>query len=247
MRVKFEIRREVAVLTTDNLIKRDAFKAYDIRGRVPDELNEEMAYRIGRAFVELFAARSVVVGRDVRLSSESLANALVRGLIDMGCNVVDIGLCGTEMVYFATAHLGVDGGIMVTASHNPMDYNGMKLVGKGSRPISGDSGLRALEDLVVTGDFTNKKLDVITKGASEYYDIMQEYTQHLLTYVDASKLKPYKVVVNSGNGCAGPVIDALEQLFLLNLLKYTISLTELFLMAFPILCLSKIVRLLLQL
>ena len=196
---------------TDRLIKRDAFKAYDIRGRVPDELNEEVAYRIGRSFVEQFAARSVVVGRDVRLSSESLAAALVRGLTDMGCDVVDIGLCGTEMVYFATAHLGVDGGIMVTASHNPMDYNGMKLVGKGSRPISGDSGLRALEDLVVTGDFSPEKLQSRTQGSYKLYDIMEEYTQHLLTYVDVNKMKPLKIVVNAGNGCAGPAIDALEK------------------------------------
>lgn len=197
-------------MTTDFLIKRDAFKAYDIRGRVPDELNEEVAYRIGRAFVELFSARRVVVGRDVRLSSESLAAALVRGLTDMGCDVVDIGLCGTEMVYFTTAHLGADGGIMVTASHNPMDYNGMKLIGKGSRPISGDSGLRALEDLVVTGDFSAEISCGMTKGTSEYYDSMPEYIQHLLTYVDIANLKPLKIVVNAGNGCAGPVIDALE-------------------------------------
>ena len=200
----------MADVTTDMLIKRDAFKAYDIRGRVPDELNEEMAYRIGRSFVGLLSARSVVVGRDVRLSSDSLTNALVVGLTNMGCNVVDIGVCGTEMVYFATAHLGVDGGIMVTASHNPMDYNGMKLVGKGSRPISGDSGLRALEDMVVTGDFSFDKCKAIIPGTYKTYDIMQEYIQHLLTYIDASKMKHLKVVVNGGNGCAGPIIDALE-------------------------------------
>lgn len=206
-------------MIADSVIKRDAFKAYDIRGRVPDELNEEVAYRIGRSFAELFAARSVVVGRDVRLSSEALTKALVRGLIDMGCDVVDIGLCGTEMVYFATAHLGVDGGIMVTASHNPMDYNGMKLVSKGSRPISGDSGLRALEDLVVTGDFSLEKCQNITPGAYKAYDIMQEYTQHLLTYVDASKLKPLKVVANAGNGCAGPILDELEKLLPIEFIK----------------------------
>lgn len=200
-------------------MKRDAFKAYDIRGRVPDELNEEMVYRIGRGFATLFSARSVVVGRDVRLSSECLTKALIRGLIDMGCDVVDIGLCGTEMVYFATAHLGVDGGIMVTASHNPMDYNGMKLVGKGSRPISGDSGLRALEDLVVTGDFSVEKYHGVTQGTYKSYDIMKEYTQHLLTYVDASKLKPLKVVVNAGNGCAGPIIDALEKVLPIEFIK----------------------------
>lgn len=192
------------------MMKRNAFKAYDIRGRVPDELNEEMAYRIGRGFVEGFAARKVVVGRDVRLSSESLSHALVQGLTESGCDVIDIGLCGTEMVYFATDHLGVDGGIMVTASHNPMDYNGMKFVGKGSRPISGDSGLRALEELVVTGDFKKVLKTGGQRGTCSSYDIMKEYTDHLLTYIDVGVLRPLKVVVNAGNGCAGPAIDALE-------------------------------------
>lgn len=201
------------------IIKRDAFKAYDIRGRVPDELNEEVAYRIGRSFATLFAARSIVVGRDIRLSSEKLVKALVHGLTDMGCNVIDLGLCGTEMIYFGAAHLDVDGGIMVTASHNPMDYNGMKLVGKDARPISGDSGLRALEDLVVTGDFSLEKCAGITKGTCEPYDIMKEYTEHLLTYVDVAKMKPLKIVVNAGNGCAGPVIDALEQCLPLEFVK----------------------------
>jgi len=190
------------------MMKREAFKANDIRGQVPEELNEEMAYRIGKGFVSLFSASKVVVGRDVRLSSETLAKALVRGLTDMGCDVIDLGLCGTEMVYFGTSHLGVDGGIMVTASHNPMNYNGMKLVGKEARPISGDSGLRALEDLVVSGDFS--PCDNIGKGKATYYPIMKEYTEHLLTYVDTSNIKPLKVVVNAGNGCAGPIIDALE-------------------------------------
>jgi phosphomannomutase len=189
-------------------LKRNAFKAYDIRGRVPDELNEEMAYRIGRTFVDMFTARQVVVGRDIRLSSEALAAALARGITDAGANVVDIGLCGTEQVYFATFHLGVDGGIMVTASHNPMDYNGLKLVRKGSRPISGDSGLQELADRVVSGQLGEL---AGTKGQVIPRDIMEDYIQHLLTYIDAAKLKPLKVVVNAGNGCAGPVIDALEK------------------------------------
>jgi len=197
-------------VTTESLIKREAFKAYDIRGRVPDELNEEVAYRIGRSFVTLFKARSIVVGRDVRLSSEKLVKALVQGLTDMGCNVIDLGLCGTEMIYFGAFHLPVDGGIMVTASHNPMDYNGMKLVGKDARPISGDSGLRALEDMVITGEFSQQECIGITKGTCEFYDIMKEYTEHLLSYVDVAKMKSLKVVVNAGNGCAGPIIDALE-------------------------------------
>jgi len=123
----------------------------------------------------LFAARSIVVGRDVRLSIEKLVQALVRGL--------------TDMVYFGAAHLDVDGGIMVTASHNPMDYNGMKLVGKGARPISGDSGLRASEDIVVAGDFPMESCEGIAKGVYKPYDIMKEYTQHLLNDVDVAKMK----------------------------------------------------------
>ncbi|EIW20884.1 MULTISPECIES: phosphomannomutase/phosphoglucomutase [Pelosinus] len=206
-------------MTQDIVIKRDAFKAYDIRGRVPDELNEEVTYRIGWAFVDLFAAKTVVVGRDVRLSSESLTKALIEGFTDRGCHVIDIGVCGTEMVYFATSHLGVDGGIMVTASHNPMDYNGLKLVRKESRPISGDTGLRELEDRVVTGDFSREQCAGIAKGTVEQYDIMKEYVQHLLTYVDAAVLKPLKIVVNAGNGCAGPTLDALEKVLPFEFIK----------------------------
>lgn len=188
---------------------RNAFKAYDIRGRVPDELNEEVAYRIGRAYVEILGAKKVAVGHDIRLSSLSLAEALMKGLTDGGCDVVDIGLCGTEQIYFATFHLKLDGGIMVTASHNPRDYNGMKLVRSESRPISGDTGLRELEERVVTGDFSLMPADVI-KGTVTQQDITEAYIQHLLSYIDVSALKPLKVVVNAGNGCAGPIIDALE-------------------------------------
>lgn len=191
-------------------IKSDAFKAYDIRGRVPEELNEEVAYRIGRGFVELFAAKQVVIGRDVRLSSSGLAQALARGFTEAGCDVIDIGLCGTEMVYFATDHLGVDGGVMVTASHNPMDYNGMKLVRAGARPISGDTGLRELEDFVIKyGELSVAESSGC--GKVEKRDIMPEYIKHLLTYIDAKKIKPLKILVNAGNGCAGPVLDELEK------------------------------------
>ena len=189
-------------------LKRDAFKAYDIRGRVPDELNEELAYRIGRVFVKLFGAKRVAVGRDIRLTSEAIASAVTRGLTDAGCDVVDIGLCGTEQIYFAAFHLNLDGGIMVTASHNPQDYNGMKLVRQGAKPISGDSGLKELEEHAVTEQLGPEAL---VKGSVEQLDIMEAYIQHLLSYIDTSKLRPLKVVVNAGNGCAGPVIDQLEQ------------------------------------
>lgn len=183
-----------------------AFKAYDIRGRVPEELNEELAYRTGRAYVDIFGAKKVVVGRDVRLSGPALRDALVQGLNDSGCDVVDIGVCGTEMVYFATAHLKLDGGIMITASHNPQDYNGMKLVREGARPISGDSGLKDIAARVSAGQFA----PAAARGKVEAHDILPAYVEHLLTYIDRSALKPLKVVVNAGNGCAGPIIDALE-------------------------------------
>ena len=182
------------------------FKAYDLRGRLPDELNEDIAYRIGRAYTEFLQPARVVVGRDVRLSSEALCRALSEGLTDGGADVFDIGLCGTEEVYFATFAEGMDGGIMVTASHNPMDYNGMKLVREGSKPISGDSGLQAIQELAARNDFPSPA----RKGAVVPLGTRGKYVAHLLGYVDRSALKPLKVVVNAGNGCAGPVIDALE-------------------------------------
>lgn len=194
-------------MSGDMQSKSNAFKAYDIRGRVPDELNEELAYRVGRVFVDMYGARQVVVGRDIRLSSKPLAQALINGITDAGADVIDIGLCGTEQVYFATFYLDVDGGIMVTASHNPLDYNGMKLVRKGSRPVSGDSGLREMEDRVLAG---KPGSTVHNKGRVVLRDIMSEYIKHLLSYIDTAVLKPLKVAVNAGNGCAGPVIDALE-------------------------------------
>ncbi|TWH45261.1 phosphomannomutase [Sporomusa sp. KB1] len=190
-------------------IKRAAFKAYDIRGKVPEELNEAIAYRIGRAFVDIFEVRKVAVGNDIRLSGPAFKSALIKGLTEMGCDVVDIGLCGTEQIYFATAHLKLDGGIMITASHNPKDYNGMKLVRAESRPISSDTGLKELEEQVVTGAFAPVNGDIIP-GTVTYVDILKDYIEHLLTYVDKAALKPLKVVVNAGNGGAGAVIDALE-------------------------------------
>jgi len=200
-------------------LKRDAFKAYDIRGRVPEELNEEMAYRIGRAFCEILSAEKVVVGRDIRLSSMPLTEALIHGLTDAGCDVVDIGLCGTEQIYFAASHLAMDGGIMVTASHNPLDYNGMKLVRKGSRPISGDTGLRELEERVIAGNFVQDVVPLEQRGIIMKADIMPDYVDHLLTYINFDGLKPLRIVVNPGNGCAGPVIDALEKLLPFEFIK----------------------------
>jgi len=182
------------------------FKAYDIRGRVPEELNEDLAYRIGRAFVAERKARTVLVGRDVRLESAALSAALMRGLIAGGADVLDIGLCGTEEVYFGAFHHRVDGGVMVTASHNPKGHNGMKLVGRGAAPISGDSGLFAIRDRAAKGVFAPaERISAVTIDTDK-----TAYIKHLLTYVDASALKPLKLVADPGNGCAGPVLQLLQ-------------------------------------
>jgi phosphomannomutase/phosphomannomutase/phosphoglucomutase len=185
----------------------NCFKAYDIRGRIPDELNEDIACRIGRAFAEFLEPSRVIIGRDVRLSSEALSAALARGLTDAGADVFDIGLCGTEEVYFSTFSSNMDGGIMVTASHNPRDYNGMKLVREGSRPISGDTGLLTIKKLAEENRFSDAK----RKGNVKTLYSRDAYIRHLLGYIDLGCLKPLRVVVNAGNGCAGPVIDLLAE------------------------------------
>ena len=182
------------------------FKAYDIRGRIPDQLNEEIAYRIGRAYVQCLGSKTVVVGEDIRPTSPQLSQALMRGLTEAGADVLDIGLCGTEEVYFATSHIHADGGIMVTASHNPANYNGMKLVREGSRPISGDSGLDKIREAAEKGLF-NEPGQI---GSVSKYDHRNAYISHLMSYLDPSELSPMKVVFNAGNGCAGPVLDLLE-------------------------------------
>jgi phosphomannomutase/phosphomannomutase/phosphoglucomutase len=184
----------------------NCFKAYDIRGRLGTELNDEIAYRIGRAYAEFIKPSRVVVGRDVRLSSKELCTAVARGLTDGGVDVFDIGLCGTEEVYHATFSQQMDGGIMVTASHNPMDYNGLKLVREESRPISGDTGLVEIRQLAEKGAFSTPA----RAGTIERLDVTSAYIRHLLGYVDRAQLKPLKIVVNAGNGCAGPTLDLLE-------------------------------------
>lgn len=182
------------------------FKAYDYRGRIPAELNPEVAYRIGRAYAQFLKPRRVVVGRDIRLSSDELCEALTRGLLDSGVDVHDIGLCGTEVVYFATFSEGMDGGIMVTASHNPPDYNGMKFVRQQSRPISGDTGLKDIQRLAEANQFdTPAQL-----GKRHQLDVSSKYIEHLLSYLDRSRLRPLKIVVNAGNGGAGLVVDQLQ-------------------------------------
>ena len=182
------------------------FKAYDVRGRVPDQLNEDIARRIGRAYAEIIKPQQVVVGHDIRLSSESIKAALTAGLLEQGVDVYDIGLCGTEGIYFATSHAGMDGGIAVTASHNPKDYNGMKFVREESRPISADTGLLDIKRLAENNEF----VAAATPGQLHSLDTDEAYVEHLLSYVDVAGLKPLKIVVDAGNGGAGRVIDLLE-------------------------------------
>ncbi|TDJ67373.1 MAG: phosphomannomutase [Proteobacteria bacterium] len=183
------------------------FKAYDVRGRVPDELNEDIAYRIGRAYASFVAPSVVVVGHDIRLTSEAISNALIDGLRDSGVDVLHIGTCGTEEVYFATFHYGMDGGIVVTASHNPKDYNGMKFVREGSRPISGDTGLFDIQALAEQDRFDKAN----TIGGLNRLDHRNAYIEHLLTYIDVDQCRPLKIVTNAGNGGAGSTVDALEK------------------------------------
>jgi len=184
-----------------------SFKAYDIRGRIPDELNRDLAYKIGRAYARFLGAKRVVIGHDIRLSSPEIAGAVTDGLRDSGVDVVDIGCCGTEQVYFATFHLKLDGGVMATASHNPKDYNGLKLVRESARPISSDTGLKEIERMILADDL-GPTADA--RGSLESIDLNQAYVEHLLGYVDRKALKPLKIVVNAGNGGAGPVVDLLE-------------------------------------
>ena len=183
----------------------DSFKAYDIRGQIPGQLNPDICYRIGNATAEFLDAKRVVVGRDMRLSSEEFADAVARGLEEAGVEVLDIGLCGTETVYFATMHLEADGGIMITASHNPADYNGLKLVREAAKPISADTGLAEIRKLAEADERRS-----VPGGKRTGVDVFEAYIQHMLGYVDSSRLEPLKLVVNAGNGCAGIAIDGLE-------------------------------------
>lgn len=189
-------------------IKINCFKAYDIRGKLGSELNINIAYRIGRAYGQYLKPQQVVVGGDVRLTSEELKRSLTDGLLDAGVDVVDLGQTGTEEIYFATSYLGVDGGIEVTASHNPMDYNGMKMVGKASKPIGNHNGLHEIRALAESGEFIHTKRGVLT-----HKSLMEEYTEHLLSFINLQNITPLKLVVNSGNGTSGKTIDLLETKF----------------------------------
>jgi phosphomannomutase len=185
----------------------DCFKAYDIRGQIPNQLNPDVAYRIGNATAKFLNAKKIVLGRDIRLSSKELADAVAKGIQDAGVEVMDIGLGGTEMVYFATSHLEADGGIMVTASHNPADYNGLKIVREEARPVSADSGLADIRTLAESDD----RVKATKRGLRASVNIFQPYIDHLLSYVDVEGLKPLKLVVNPGNGGAGIAMDGLKK------------------------------------
>jgi phosphomannomutase len=187
-----------------------AFKAYDVRGIYPSELDEAGAYAIGRAYVEQFEPRRIAVGRDVRLSSPTMAAALIEGALDAGTDVLDIGLVGTEMVYFAVGELGLDGGVMVTASHNPGKYAGMKIVRRGALPVGGESGLLDIRDRAVRGEWREA-----TRGAANPENVWDGFVSRVLSFVDVDAIKPLRVVVDAANGMAGvmlpPVLERLPQ------------------------------------
>lgn len=182
------------------------FKAYDIRGRLGHDLDTGIANRVGRAFAEVLGTRRVVLGRDIRASSQELADAVADGLMAAGAEVLDLGLCGTEEVYFATGHLGADGGICVTASHNPMDYNGMKMVRAGSAPLDAATGLAAIKALAESQAFAAPKPGGCITDASA---TRAAYVDRVLSFVDLSALRPLHILINAGNGAAGPTFDAI--------------------------------------
>jgi len=197
-----------------------SFKAYDIRGKVPAELNEDLAYNFARSLTKHLSCKTAVIGHDVRNSSEPLSDALSKGFIDSGVNVIDIGLCGTEMIYFATSFLETEAGVMITASHNPPEYNGMKVVKKDSVPVGYDSGLKEVEQIILQKDFLPpaEKKGMLTKK-----DITTEFIANLDKFFDVKKLNPMKVVVNAGNGCIGPILNILEPNLPIEMIKLFIE------------------------
>lgn len=198
------------------MTKIPGFKAYDIRGKVPGELNAELAYKIGRAFVIQQNAKKIVIGRDVRESSPEISRALANGITDAGADVIDLELCGTEMIYFGTPHFDADGGIMITASHNPPEYNGLKFVKRGSKPMGYNSGLSEIEQMILSdnlGSISEKKGDVVPT------DIMDIFINSLQKFYNPKNINKFKVVVNAGNGCVGPALDVLEKHLPIKMIK----------------------------
>jgi phosphomannomutase len=193
-----------------------SFKAYDIRGKVPSELNPDLAYKTARAFAKLVKAKTIVTGYDIRKSSGAISDAVKKGLIESGVNVIDIGLCGTEMIYYATPSFNADGGIMITASHNPPEYNGMKFVKRDSVPVGYDSGLNEVEKMIV-----NDEIPAVNESPGNVIkkNIMEGFINHLKKFFDPDKIKPFKVVVNAGNGCAGLALNSLEKVLHVKMIK----------------------------
>ena len=181
------------------------FKAYDVRGRIPTELNQEVAFKIGVAIASYFSTQSVVIGYDVRPSSLEILDALAKGIQSQQSEVMSIGLCGTEEIYFATNYLDSDAGVMITASHNPADYNGLKIVGAGAKPVSMDSGLGEIKSIAESVSYDDS-IDLKLKEIN----IRDQYLDKILSFVNTESIKPLHVITNAGNGCAGPVINALE-------------------------------------
>ncbi|MBN2190445.1 MAG: phosphomannomutase/phosphoglucomutase [Candidatus Aureabacteria bacterium] len=183
-------------------IKESIFKAYDIRGVFPEEINEDIAYRIGRSFVSFLKAKNIAVGRDMRVSSPALAKSFIKGVVDQGCNVTDFGMVGTDMLYVGVAMYGYEGGVIITASHNPKEYNGMKLVRERAIPLSGETGIQDIKKMVVENNFAEPE----KKGNLYNRDIWADYVKHTLGFVDSSKIKPFKIVMDAGNGMSGKMI-----------------------------------------
>jgi len=181
------------------------FKAYDVRGRIPTELNQEVAFKIGVGIASYFSTKTVVIGYDIRPSSLEILEALAKGIQSQQTEVMSIGLCGTEEIYFATNYLDADAGVMITASHNPADYNGLKIVGKGAKPVSMDSGLGEIKSIAESASY-DESIDLKLKEIN----IREQYLDKILSFVNTDNIKPLHIVTNAGNGCAGPVIDALE-------------------------------------
>ena len=181
------------------------FKAYDIRGTYPDQLNEEIAYKVGRALVAYLNAESVAVGRDMRLSSPTLCEGLIRGITEGGADVIDIDLVSTDCLYFTVGRYSYDAGVMITASHNPPEYNGFKMCQKEAVPLSGESGIDQIKKLVLKNDFPSPQ----RVGKVEKLDVEDAYVQHLLSFVNQEKIKPFKIVIDAGNGMAGKIIPKL--------------------------------------
>ena len=182
----------------------EIFKAYDVRGVYPQELNPEIAYKIGRALVVYLKAKQVVVGRDMRISSPALASAIIDGILDQGADVCDIGLVSTDSLYFAVGKSGYDAGVMVTASHNPPEYNGFKLCRQEARPLSMDQGIGEIRDLVLRDQFP----DPPSPGTVHSKEILNDFADHVLSMIDTKSVRPLKVVVDAGNGMAGKVVPA---------------------------------------